>query len=229
MSLVYLTPMTDFNVSKILGQLGLFYVPFLFALCFHEYAHGWVAKRKGDDTAELMGRLTMNPLAHMDFVGTLLLPVMAITTGMPFFGWAKPVPVNGRNLKHPVKDMFWIALAGPLSNLILAFVATVILVLIAIFGREMSGFNAALEMTKAMVQINLFLAVFNMIPLHPLDGGKVLARFLPRGANNWLEENQGMLQMGLIVLFVTGLFRYLAYPVMLIQNIMLNTVLSVLT
>ena len=103
----------------------IFFVPFLFALCFHEYAHGWVAKLRGDNTAQTMGRLTMNPLVHMDLVGTLILPMMAILNpGMGiFFGWAKPVPVNERNLKNPRIDMFWIALAGPASNLFLAAVS----------------------------------------------------------------------------------------------------------
>lgn len=219
--------MNDFNLAKILGQLGLFYVPFLFALCFHEYAHGWVARLKGDNTAELMGRLTMNPLVHMDVVGTVALPLMAIVTGIPFFGWAKPVPVNPRNLDHPTNDMFWIALAGPLANVILAFGATVLMVIWAIVGRGSSGLSAGIEMAQAFIYINLLLAVFNMIPLHPLDGGKVLARFLPRDANNWLEDNQAILQVVLIGLFVTGMFRYLAYPIKIAQNAMLQVVLAV--
>ncbi|MCB0422811.1 MAG: site-2 protease family protein [Bdellovibrionales bacterium] len=216
------------NVSKILGQLGLFYVPFLFALCFHEFAHGWVARLKGDNTAELMGRLTMNPFVHMDIVGTVALPLMAIVTGIPFFGWAKPVPVNSRNLNDPEKDMFWIALAGPLSNVLLAFVATILMVLWAIVGHNSPSLQAGIEMANAFIYINLLLAVFNMIPLHPLDGGKVMARFLPRDANNWLEDNQMMLQMVLIGLFVTGMFKYLAIPIRFAQNTMLNVVLAVL-
>src|SRR3954471_24971700 len=95
-------------------KLVIYFGPFLFALCFHEFSHGWVARRKGDRTAEMMGRLTMNPLAHVDMFGTLLLPIMSILTGFPSIGWAKPVPVDARNLKNPRQDMFWIALAGPM-------------------------------------------------------------------------------------------------------------------
>ena len=113
------------DIVDIGGKLALFYVPFLFALCFHEFAHGQVAKWRGDNTAERLGRLTMNPLAHMDLIGTFLLPVGAIVFGIPiFFGWAKPVPVDSRNLKNVRSDMFWIALAGPLSNVLLAIIAT---------------------------------------------------------------------------------------------------------
>jgi Zn-dependent protease len=109
------------NFVEIGHKLALFYVPFLFALCFHEFAHGWIAKTRGDNTAELMGRLTLNPMAHADMIGTFALPIMAIVFSVPiFFGWAKPVPVNIRNLKNPRVDMFWIALAGPASNILLA-------------------------------------------------------------------------------------------------------------
>ncbi|MFN8943896.1 MAG: site-2 protease family protein, partial [Pseudobdellovibrionaceae bacterium] len=104
--------MNELDLFRVLHDIGLQFVPFLFALCFHEYAHGFVAKLKGDNTAEAEGRLTMNPISHMDFFGTFLLPILAIVFKSPiFFGWAKPVPVNPRNLKNPTKDMFWIALA----------------------------------------------------------------------------------------------------------------------
>src|SRR3954469_19503462 len=103
----------------ILPKIALYFIPFLLALCAHEYAHGWVANKLGDPTARLMGRLTLNPLAHADIIGTFMLPILAIITGGPFFGWAKPVPVNDRNLKNRRLGMFWVALAGPASNMIL--------------------------------------------------------------------------------------------------------------
>ncbi len=96
-----------------LAKVALYFVPFLLALSFHEYAHAWMAKRKGDTTAEFLGRLSLNPTVHMDILGTVILPLVAIFFSGPFFGWAKPVPVNPRNFKDPVKDMFWVALAGP--------------------------------------------------------------------------------------------------------------------
>src|SRR4051794_8394875 len=105
----------NINMVEKAFQAFEYFVPFLFALCFHEFAHGWVAKMRGDRTAEIMGRLTLNPLAHADMIGTVILPLASILTGIPFFGWAKPVPVDERNLKNPRIDMFWIAFAGPLS------------------------------------------------------------------------------------------------------------------
>src|SRR4051794_23511378 len=103
---------------ELLYKVAVLYVPFLFALTFHEYAHGWMAFKRGDNTALQMGRLTMNPIAHIDMIGTVILPLVSVWTGIPiFFGWAKPVPFNPRNLANPKLDTFWIALAGPLSNI----------------------------------------------------------------------------------------------------------------
>ena len=190
-------------------------MPFLFALCFHEFAHGWVAKLRGDSTAEMQGRLTMNPLAHMDFIGTFLLPMSVIIFGLPiFFGWAKPVPVNPRNLKNPRTDMFWVALAGPLSNVFLAVIATMFIFVIAHFGAGLLYAKPAVMLLSSFILINLFLAFFNMIPLNPLDGGKVLARFLPAHINYKLEQNEQLTGMILLVLIFSGALAVLRYPVM---------------
>jgi Zn-dependent protease len=201
---------TSFEVMK-------FFVPFLFALCFHEFAHGWVARLRGDRTAEIMGRLTLNPLAHADPIGTVVLPIMAVVTQVPFFGWAKPVPVDERNLKNPRADMFWIAAAGPLSNLLLALIGAVVTGLFvrfyatAIYTGE-QGPLQILEVMKIFITINVFLAVFNMIPLHPLDGAKVLARFLPEEINRKLEDMQMYSGILLLLLFVTGMIGFIAGP-----------------
>jgi Zn-dependent protease len=199
-------------------KVGLFFIPFLFALCFHEFAHGFIAKLRGDNTAEIMGRLTLNPLAHIDWIGTVGLPILAILTGLPLFGWAKPVPVNPRNLKDPKNDMFWVALAGPLSNILLFILGLgVFAILLHIVHLPFS--SPLWEMLKMFLYINLILAFFNLLPLHPLDGGKIVERFIPFTWNRWLEDHQAQLNMALLGLIMLGAFRYMAIPL----NYLLNT------
>ncbi|UYL08115.1 site-2 protease family protein [Bdellovibrio sp. SKB1291214] len=202
------------DIAEIGAKIGIYFIPFLFALCFHEFAHGWVARLRGDNTAEQMGRLSMNPLVHMDMIGTFILPLVSIVLATPiFFGWAKPVPVNSRNLKNPRVDMFWIALAGPLSNILLAIIAAFLIGFLAKFYAAGIYFKPVFEILKAFLMTNLFLAFFNMIPLHPLDGGKVLARFLPAQLNYKLEQNEQITSMILMGLVLTGALRILAIPV----------------
>lgn len=194
---------------EIIRSLVVFFVPFLFSLCLHEVAHGYVAKLRGDNTAERLGRLTMNPFAHADLFGTFIFPIMSIFMQFPIlFGWAKPVPVEARNLKNPRVDMFWIALAGPGSNILLALIGSFILVFAA-FKLNLSEHQAVLDLIKQFITINLFLAVYNLIPIHPLDGGKVLARFLPPSLNYKLEQNEAMLSLILLVLIFSGMFTFL--------------------
>lgn len=206
--------MGHFDLVEVGGKLALFYVPFLFALCFHEFAHGFVAKMRGDNTAEQMGRLTLNPMAHADLLGTFVLPISAIVFGIPiFFGWARPVPVNMRNLKNIRTDMFWIALAGPASNILLAVLATASIYVSIRFGIFGDYTQYVLQLLQMFTLTNIFLAIFNILPLHPLDGGKVLARFLPASINYKLEQNEQMTSIILMILVFSGALQVLKIPV----------------
>ena len=155
-------------------------IPIIIAITFHEAAHGYVAKLFGDNTAERLGRVTFNPLKHVDLFGTILLPAVLLLTHTGFvFGYAKPVPVNFAGLNNPKRDMIWVAAAGPGTNIALALVSAILLFVALNAGAEPRGFWVT--MGVASLQINLVLAVLNMLPLPPLDGGRVLTGLLPHG------------------------------------------------
>lgn len=216
------------DLFETLARVAIYFIPFLFSLCFHEFAHGWVALKRGDNTAQMMGRLTLNPNAHADMIGTYVLPLVSVVFQLPiFFGWAKPVPVNTRNLKNVRSDMFWIASAGPLSNILLAFIGAFVYVQ---FDPMISSGQGSLNKNIFIVFItmNLALAFFNLLPVHPLDGGKILARFLPPALDRKLEENQAIISMVLLVPFVGGFMRFMAYPILMTADLFINIAQKVL-
>lgn len=202
---------------------AIVYLPILFfSIILHEYSHGYIACRNGDDTAYILGRLTFNPLKHIDFVGSIIVPIFCIISGLPLFGWAKPVPVNPYNLNNIRNDMAKVAFAGPAANLILVIISVLILKLVVMFAP-----NAALLMQVFVyaIMINLLLALFNLMPIPPLDGSKILARFLPvQTANKYMRfERYGMLLV--ILLIVTGIFSKIIVPVFyIIFNLILSFV-----
>jgi Zn-dependent protease len=194
----------------------------LLAVTVHELAHGLVADRLGDPTARLQGRLTLNPLPHIDPIGALCF----VLTG---FGWAKPVPVNAYNLRHPRRDMTWIAAAGPVSNFALAFVGLVVLILL----RRLVAVPSIVEPLTGVLEhvyfLNLALGIFNLIPLPPLDGGHFLPYFLPQGSWSLLHQLEQYGPFILLLLILSGGTRYVLRPALyFISDVYLSIVQLIL-
>lgn len=162
-------------------QIAVWVIPLVFAIVLHEISHGWVANALGDPTAKRLGRLTLNPIKHVDPIGTVVLPLILAITKAPIFGWAKPVPVVAERLRHPRRDMMLVALAGPGINLLLALVTSLVLGFISA-GEGVSGLGFIGDLLVSFIIVNVFLAIFNLIPLPPFDGGHVVEGLLPRSA-----------------------------------------------
>jgi Zn-dependent protease len=212
-------------------------IVFLFAISVHESAHAWMASRCGDPTARMLGRVTLNPIKHIDPVGTVLLPVIAALTGFPMIGWAKPTPVDPRNFKNPVLDDILTSVAGPVSNFLVATCALLVLSLIKLsspLGRQIVfGIPYGLispEMNSVLVpsslllyelmRINIILGVFNLIPVPPLDGSHVLRHFLPANALR-VYDTVGMFALMALVFLGGGLLGKLIFPVVGVFNYIL--------
>jgi len=166
------------DIDQFIQTISLAAIPILFAITLHEAAHGYVARHFGDMTAYQQGRISLNPMRHIDLVGTILLPLLTLKMGGILFGWAKPVPVNFAALRHPKKDMLWVALAGPASNLFMAFGWALIAKFVLFFPENYFAVPL-IEMAKYGIDINIVLIVLNLLPLPPLDGGRIAISMLP--------------------------------------------------
>ena len=211
----------DIDFSQVFIQFSVL----LLSLTFHEAAHAWSADRLGDATARMLGRVSLNPAVHIDPIGTIAFPLIAMVTGLPIIGWAKPVPVNTVNLRHHWKQKFMlIAAAGPASNLILATIAAI--------GVRLMGFEtgpdgtagAIFQFLGVMVLINVLLAVFNMVPVPPLDGGNVLAGLLPGKAHEVFERIRPYGFLIIYGLLLSGILFAIVDP---IQRVLLRWLLYV--
>ncbi|MEP6824747.1 MAG: site-2 protease family protein [Ramlibacter sp.] len=196
------------DFSNLIQTVLIYALPVLFAITIHEAAHGYVARYLGDNTAYMMGRVTLNPLKHIDPVGTIVMPLMLYfaTSGAFLFGYAKPVPVNFGQLRHPKRDMVWVALAGPASNFIQAILWAILFTVLV--GSDMNE-RFFLDMAKAGVLVNLVMWAFNLFPLPPLDGGRVLVGLLPwRQAQlvSRVEPWGFFIVMGLVLAGIVGTY-----------------------
>lgn len=204
-------------------------IPFMMAVIMHEFGHGWMAKYWGDTTARDAGRLTLNPLPHIDPIGTVLFPLVNMFTGIPLLiGWARPVPINPTRFRKYRPGLFWVSLAGPGMNFIMGFIAAIVLCLMAVFvPKDFYYFEPLFLMAKAAISLNFALGVFNLIPLPPLDGSKVVESFLSYHANQkyqMISQYSFWILMGLMF---TGALSILHYPIQFMSELSLGIVVAV--
>ena len=217
------------DINNLVQTVLIYALPVLFAITIHEAAHGYVARALGDNTAYALGRVTLNPMRHVDPMGTILMPLLLYfaTKGAFLFGYAKPVPVNFGQLRHPKRDMIWVALAGPASNFAQAILWAVAYTLLAGSGITERFF---LEMCKAGVLVNLVMWAFNLFPLPPLDGGRILVGLLPRRlawSFSRIEPWGFFIVLGLVLVGIVG--TYWLRPLIGLGYVILDFLLTPLT
>ncbi|WP_418122168.1 site-2 protease family protein [Variovorax sp. 160MFSha2.1] len=215
------------DISNLIQTVLIYALPVIFAITVHEAAHGYVARHFGDNTAEVMGRVTLNPVKHIDPIGTILMPLMLYfaTSGAFLFGYAKPVPVNFGRLRHPKRDMVWVALAGPLSNFVQAILWALLLVTLVAAGVTETFF---IKMAQGGILVNLVMWAFNLFPLPPLDGGRVLAGLLPSGQAQMflarIEPYGFFIVMGLVLAGIVS--TYWLRPLMDVGYFVINLLIT---
>ena len=214
------------QIDQLIQTIALAAIPILFAITLHEAAHGYVARHFGDMTAYQQGRISLNPIRHIDPVGTVLLPLLTLWMGGILFGWAKPVPVNFSALHNPKKDMLWVAIAGPASNLVMALGWA----LLARIALEMPGSyfsGPLLGMAQIGIQINVILMVLNLLPLPPLDGGRVAVSLLPHRQASLLAKIEPYGIVILIILLMTKVLGLILWPLVSMVTDLLQLIFGI--
>lgn len=211
--------MPDFSLLS--QQIAVWAIPVLLAITVHEAAHGYAARELGDDTAAQAGRLSLNPLRHIDPIGTVIVPVVLLALGGFLFGWAKPVPVNFARLHKPMRDMALVAGAGPAVNLVMAIGWTALLGFYQSLGEPAGGWTLMRDMCVAGVSINVVLMVLNLLPLPPLDGGRIAVGLLPRALALPLARVEPWGMLILVALMVSGLLgKLIFWPMVLVEMLL---------
>lgn len=202
--------MAEFTLIQ---KIIIYSIPVVFAITVHEVAHGWMASRLGDQTARMMGRLTLNPVKHIDPVGTIMVPVIMLMFTPFMLGWAKPVPVNWRNLRHPRRDMAWVAVAGPAANLLMLVIWALLAKFILLSGTGNSEYGLPfMAMAMGGILINIVLIVLNLLPVPPLDGSRIVSSLLPPRSAILYNRLEPYGLMIVLVLMATGILGDIMMP-----------------
>ena len=198
---------------NLISTLFVFIIPVIFAVTVHEVAHGWVASQFGDQTAKSMGRLTLNPIKHIDPIGTIVVPAIMYFTSGFIFGWAKPVPVDWRNLRHPRRDMAIVAIAGPAANLLMLLFWAMSAKVVMLLGDDLNHLTQLLFiMCSIGITINIVLMILNLFPVLPLDGGRILTAMLPRNLAISFSRMEPYGLIILVVLLLSGILWKILLP-----------------